>query len=196
MDLLAGTMGSVSTEKHLVFLAGPRRSDSTGAYQFFNKHAVGAEENNTTGLAGWVWPQINEELPGEEHRYFENFFWKANNATIQGILMDSIQDAWETAEHGVIIGAEGFDNTRGAPQSVGLNTMDNIIKMLNVPDGRVHVVMLHKSPRLDQWVSLFHTNAQIQNDYENFVCEEAYTEHLAIGYFPLGRLPRSPRNQL
>lgn len=173
---LLAMMGSAIAEKHLVFLAGPRQSDSSEVDHFFHTHALGTKANNT-GLKGWVWPIINAELPGEKHRYFENFFWNAQNATVKNILMESIQDAWKSAEHGVIIGAEGFGNTRGDPQSVGLKTMDEIISKLNVPMEHVHVVMLYRSPRLDQWVSLYHHNAIY--DYESFVCEEDYTEHLA-----------------
>lgn len=160
--------------KHLIFLAGPHRSDGKEVNYFFHKYATSSNEN---GLKGWLWPEIEEELPGEKHEYFENLFWNHNNSTIQDVLMQGIKSAWEQSMYGVIVGAEGFDNTRGAPDSMGLKTMNKIIDSLGVQAQHVYVVMMYKTPRLDQWVNLFRGNSD--GDYHNFVCNEEYSEHLA-----------------
>lgn len=173
--LLAAFLAPVMGVKQLVFIAGPRRSDSSGVYHFFSKFATGGEERN--GLDGWIWPPPQAELPGDKYQYFENFFWNMHNTTIQSILMGSIQLAWEKAEHGIIIGSDGFANTRGSPDSIGLKTMHKITHALDVSPEQVQVVLLYKSPRMSQWVSLFHNNAL--KDYGSFVCSEAYSEHLA-----------------
>jgi len=161
--------------KNIIFLAGPHRSDSTEVNIFFHKHATSNEDN---GLNGWLWPTINAELPGEEHQYFENFFWNHNNSTIQDVLMEGIQEGWNQSEYGIIVGAEGFDNTRGSLKSMGLKTMHSIIDSIGVPAQNVYVVMMYKPPRLDQWVDLFQHNSN-QKEYEDFICNEPYSEHLA-----------------
>ena len=163
-------------KKHVVFVAGPRRSDATAVDRFFQTYALDETGN---GLDGWIWPNITQVLPGQKHQYFENFFWNAKNATIQTILMEGIKDAWEDSQYGIILGAEGFENTRGDPRSASLQVMHKIVDALHVAPEHVHVVLMYQAPRLKQWASLFEHNKVGDGSYKEFVCESSYTDNLA-----------------
>jgi hypothetical protein len=163
--------------KSLVILAGPHQSESDSVEEFFRKHATGLKSSSTdNGLDGWTWPQIDADLPGEKHQYFEHLFWKNRNETVEEILMSSIEDAWINSKHGIIIGANGFDNTRGDPNSLGLKTLTKITNRLQVAPHQVSIAIMYRSPRVDQWVALYHGNDE--DTYHDFVCNHEYTEHL------------------
>lgn len=165
---------TAAAAKDLVFLAGPHHSESVEVGKLFFHHATGEPSQN--GLDGWVWPQVDEDLPGDDSRAFENFFWNPDNSTMKEVLMSSIEDAWGTAKHGIIVGAEGFDNTRGNPDSQGLEIMTEIVERLNVRANNVHVVVMYRSPRIEQWISLFQSHDMA---YDEFVCDLEYTKHIA-----------------
>lgn len=186
---------TANTKKQLVFIAGPHQSEAEAVGKFFLNHAVRGDSTgsvavslrgattssgNVTGLDGWIWPQVDEDLPGEDHEMFENLFWNADNETMQEILLESIETAWQIADSGIVIGANGFDATRGDPHSSGLKAMTSIVDTLNVDAHQVHVVFVYRNPRVEQWASLFHFHNEGSSDtYQEFVCRSDNTAHMA-----------------
>ena len=159
-------------KRHLVFIAGPHQSEANSLLKFFYDHAKGEDSDKTSnGLDGWVWPQVDYDLPGKKHKYFENFFLLNQNETVRSLLLESIKESWTSSKHGVIVGAEGFDNTRGDENSLGLKVMQEIVAAIGIKPDQVHVVTAYRSPRIDQWMGFYENS---DTTYENFACNHIH----------------------
>eukprot|EP00934_Nitzschia_sp_Nitz4_P007693 Nitzschia sp. Nitz4//scaffold63_size106090//51014//52492//NITZ4_004392-RA/size106090-processed-gene-0.142-mRNA-1//-1//CDS//3329555981//7683//frame0 len=173
--------------KEIVFIAGPHQAEANTAAKLFANHALQGDvtsisrsgsTSDSTGLDGWLWPQVDEDLPGDHYEVFENFFWNADNDTMQELLLDSIETSWKSATHGIVIAADGFDETLGDPESLGLQTITKIVQRLKVTAEHVHLVFLYRSPRVEQWVSLFQHHRETSESYQEFICQNEYVAHL------------------
>jgi hypothetical protein len=174
-----------STAKQLVLFAGPHKSGATSIEKFFHNHASGYQNAPIDpGLEGWIWPPIEGDLLKPDghhtqvdrfarHKVFNFLVTETQNSTLQMVLLNHIQIAWDFSEHGIILGTEEFDRIGDTPDTHydGLKAMQKVVDHLRVPKDDVTVVLNYRTPRLDQWVSIFkHATNTSQDHYKHFLC--------------------------
>lgn len=139
------------------------------------------------GLEGWLWPKVNEDLwvdqhtPMEKSSIFNALVTQADNATAQIILKRAITDAWVASEHGIIIGTSEFDRIgkTGYTHRNGLLAMRGILQQLGLDPKDVTVVLNYRTPRRDQWISIWkHADADVH--YYKFLCHGNEKELLEL----------------
>mmetsp|Transcript_41355 Transcript_41355/g.99041 ORF Transcript_41355/g.99041 Transcript_41355/m.99041 type:complete len:638 (+) Transcript_41355:106-2019(+) len=93
------------------------------------------------------------------------------SAEIQEAILDSIEEAWGTAAAGVIVGTELFS---AGPD--GLDAMNRIVRRLKIksPSDQVTVVINYKTPRFDQWTSIWSSSRVDRTaTYDDWLCDES-----------------------
>jgi hypothetical protein len=183
------------TNKRLVIFIGPRKAGSTLVEKFFYTHAG----NSAGGLSGWIWPTYDhgsELIPKQvpPHKIFGLYMNQPNNQVLMSILDQGLQKAWNDAEEGVILGTDCFDRVGDTDENSwnrAAPAMDRLVQLLNVPPDRVTIVMNYRTPRLDQWVSLFkHAIHDGGEHYKHFMCQEKFAakrkEFVKTSMNPLG----------
>mmetsp|Transcript_40713 Transcript_40713/g.62627 ORF Transcript_40713/g.62627 Transcript_40713/m.62627 type:complete len:467 (+) Transcript_40713:191-1591(+) len=178
--------------RHLVVFAGPHKTSETSIEEFFHTYAAGRDDMpQDDALHGWIWPQVSgdnqllvKDAGIEPHQVFKHLVLNAMNQEIQEELLQIIEDEYnEKAELGIIIGSEEFDRV-GRTEYTHTNAIDAVVRVkdrLGISDHHTTIVLLYKTPRIDQWLALFnfeiiemqggHTDA-----YEEFICDAVNTE--------------------
>jgi hypothetical protein len=169
---------SILAHKRLVFFAGPHKSASSSVETFFHNHASGYNDAPTSeSLEGWIWPPIYGDLYDRNHavarhEVFTLLVRRPDNATVQEILMNGIEKAWNEAKHGIIVGTAEFDrigDTRSTHWD-GLKAMKQVVDKLRISFEDVTVVLNYRTPRIEQWVSLW-KHAGNDADYHKYLCD-------------------------
>ncbi len=168
----------LSTAKKLVLFAGPHKAASASVETFFYNHASGYEGTNIAdGLQGWLWPKVTKDLWVDNHvidkrEIFNVFVTQASNTTAQIILRQAIQDSWDASEYGIIIGTPEFDRVGLTPftNRNGVLAMKGILDQVGVGPHDVTVVLNYRSPRRDQWISMW-KHEDVDNHYKRFICK-------------------------
>lgn len=165
--------------KKLVLFAGPHKAASVSVELFFYNHASEYEDTTPAeGLAGWKWPKLTQNLwIDPDHMMpmsdvLNALVTQANNITAQLILRQAIQTAWESAEHGIIVGTAEFDRVATTPYTHfdGLGAMKGVVQQLQVPPEDVTVILNYRTPRRDQWISMW-KHAEGDDHYKKFMCK-------------------------
>jgi hypothetical protein len=182
--------------KKLILFAGPHKAASGSVEQFFYNHASGYEGTTIAeGLEGWLWPKVTQDLwvdsgetstPMEKPSIFNALVSQADNATAQLILRQAIQDAWDASEHGIIIGTPEFDRvgTTSYTGRNGLQAMRGVIQQLRIEPEDATVVLNYRTPRRDQWISIWKHVEGNDNDndvgYKGFLCKGNHDELIEL----------------
>ena len=158
--------------------------------EFFSKHAARPGQIESATLGGWIWPDVST---ADEPAYssFDALVRQADNTQVQTSLMESIQQAWDESQRGVIIGSDQFD--RISPSTYygydALAAVRNIVRTLGITTNDVAVALTARSPRLEHWGQVWSEHFHAGN-YRDFVCsnEQADKRHewLASTMNPLG----------
>jgi hypothetical protein len=187
-----GDDGHDHPKKQLVIFAGPHKTSETSIEEFFYSYAPGGFTKTLPeheALADWVWPQIlGGEVAGrgtEPHQVYEHLVMDAHNPGIQAELLEGIAKEWELTNKGIILGSEDLDRVGSNPFSHtnAVDAIDRVIEKLKIDDAQdVTIVLLYKTPRINQWMALFNF-ADIEmpegqfDGYKEYVCEkESQTE--------------------
>lgn len=174
------------TAKKLVLFAGPHKAASVSVDLFFHNHASGYEDTYPAeGLAGWKWPTVTQDLWMDREQRMPTtdvlnaLVTQAGNGTAQIILRQAIQNAWESAEHGIIVGTSEFDRVGNTPYTHmdGLEAMKGVVQQVQVNQEDVTVVLNYRTPRRDQWISMW-KHADGDNHYKKFICKSDSRELL------------------
>jgi hypothetical protein len=178
-----------NSNKKLVLFAGPHKAASGSVESFFYNHASGYEGTTIAeGLEGWLWPKVTQDLwvnnaiPMDKPSIFNALVTQADNTTAQIILKQAIRDAWDTAEHGIIIGTPEFDRVGTTPYTgrSGIKAMRGILEELQIDDPQdVTVVLNYRAPRRDQWISIWkHVEGNV--NYHKFLCKGDHKELIEL----------------
>lgn len=173
--------------KRLVFFAGPHKAASKSVEKFFHLHASGyGGAAIAQGLEGWLWPAVEEDLwinghPIEPQEVFNLLVSESSNATAQRILRTSIRDAWDASEFGVILGTPEFDRVGQTPftKQNGLEAMKAVVYHLRLSPDDVTVVLNYRTPRRDQWISLW-KHLERMAPYGYWLCNGNRDEQLEV----------------
>lgn len=188
---LSNILGRCQASKKLVVFAGPHQVGANRIHKFFDRFATDYADSSTSkSLSVWKWPTVRSEddfdlilglgsdegegPPTSRHELFNLLFTRKEDSAIQEALMRAIRDSWEESINGIILGAENFDKVGSDPETGydSLKTIYYLKEDLDLKNKDVTVVLLYRSPRLDQWVSVWQENTSSEEEfYVDFVCK-------------------------
>ena len=158
-------------EKQLVFFAGPHSSASKSITGFFKQWAVGhmPRHPRTLALRYWRWPKIEQDMEFSK-LVIDNEDDKDETTT--KIILDGIQNSFDESENGVILGTEMFDQIGPDAKYDAITAMKKVVDHLSVPPEAITVILNYRTPRVDQWYSLYKhsTNNGAMVSYDKFMC--------------------------
>lgn len=138
-------------------------------------------DGSSASLGGWKWPtvQSDEDLDlllrrggeGEtgsdmsstgstmhRHEVFDLLFTKQTDEAIQLTLLTTIRSSWDESTNGIVIGTNYFDKVgtnNPYAEYDAVKTAFRLKEDLGIVNNRdVVIVLLYRSPRLDQWTSI------------------------------------------
>ncbi|CAJ1937039.1 unnamed protein product [Cylindrotheca closterium] len=157
--------------KELIFFAGPHQADNSGVSDFFHHWIASGWRKghpNLLALRYWRWPTPEDDYYGAE--VFGELMKQHNNATLNKDIIVSIQNFWAEAENGVVIGSELFDQVGHNARYDALTPMNKIVSTLQQDDENVTVILNYRTPRIEQWMSIWNANDP-NSTYTEFMCK-------------------------
>mmetsp|Transcript_35160 Transcript_35160/g.85158 ORF Transcript_35160/g.85158 Transcript_35160/m.85158 type:complete len:538 (+) Transcript_35160:274-1887(+) len=161
--------------KQLVLFGGPHKSASTSVEEFMAQWAEGGWKHghpHTKALGYWRWPRVMGTYGTHGTKVFGRLVTEPSNDILHKSIMDSIAESMEEAENGVIVGTEEFDQVGPDATYKALPAIKKVIRHLDLNNEDVTIVLNYRSPRLDQWVSIWkHEEGDFMDStYEDFLC--------------------------
>ncbi|KAL3932558.1 MAG: hypothetical protein SGBAC_010796 [Bacillariaceae sp.] len=159
--------------KKVYFFAGPHKSASTSVEKFFAKWADDGFQvghHKTYGLQDWRWPTFDES---EGEKQYSALVIRKDNVAYEKKALDVIAEKFEESENGVFLGTEEFDQVGPDKYYDALPVMETITMKLNVGPEDTKVIMNYRTPRLEQWVSIWkHADKHYADaSYDFFMCQ-------------------------
>ncbi|CAJ1956855.1 unnamed protein product [Cylindrotheca closterium] len=159
--------------KKVYFFAGPHKTASTSVEKFFAKWAEDGfhhGHHKTYGLQYWRWPTFDES---EGENQYGALVQRKDNVAYEKRALDVISERFEESDNGVFLGTEEFDQVGPDKYYNALPVMETITMKLNVGPQDTKVIMNYRTPRLDQWVSIWkHADKHYaDSSYGYFLCE-------------------------
>jgi hypothetical protein len=167
----------VAAAKKLVVFAGPHETGGGDVNEFFATHTSTDQAGNSSALYGWTWPIIEDNEEGDivasPHHLFDLLVEEQDNASIQSILISTIQKAFANSDNGVIIGSLLLDRVGVNPETSydAVRALDTVVAALGISAEDVVVAITYRTPRIDQWASIFNNHFDFEL-YEDFLCSE------------------------
>lgn len=93
-----------------------------------------------------------------------------NNATLKTDIMVSVKNFWDEAENGIVVGTELFDQVGRNARYDALTPMKKIVDDTVGADGDVTVILNYRTPRIEQWMSIWKANDP-NATYSEFMCK-------------------------
>jgi hypothetical protein len=178
------------TAKELVVFAGPHKTSETSVEEFFYSFAGSPDIKDSPeqqALKDWIWPQIIDDsltfLPIGPYAIYQYLVTKADDDKVQQVLLQGIQDQFEMATKGIIIGNAEFDRVGASPYSHydSIAAIQRVVDRLDITKEDVTIVLLYKTPRIDQWLGIFNFEVievtKGDYSYDEFVCDPTYSQH-------------------
>ena len=106
-------------------------------------------------------------------KVFGRLVTEPDNEILHKSILDAIADSFKVAENGVIVGTEEFDQVGPDATYKAIPAIKKILRRLDVKNEDVTIVVNYRSPRLDQWVSIWkHEEGDFMDStYEDFLCQ-------------------------
>lgn len=150
--------------------------------RWFDMYATDYDDSSTSSRlgGGWKWPTLNEadmslfqDEDVSRHSVFRLLFEDDSESQVPEIILKTIRENWEIAESGIILGHERFDKVGETPHTHmdALKVIHRIVEDLSVPHEDVTIVLMYRTPRLQQWLDIYDTQSR-HDDYLGFVCED------------------------
>jgi len=115
----------------------------------------------------WRWPTPENDEYGSS--VFGELMKQHNNATLISDITVSISNFWTDAENGVVVGTEYFDQVGRHATYDAMTPMNSIQAKLGVEDADVTVILNYRTPRIEQWLSIWKKNDP-SSTYTEFMC--------------------------
>ncbi|KAL3929236.1 MAG: hypothetical protein SGBAC_012303 [Bacillariaceae sp.] len=93
-----------------------------------------------------------------------------NNATLVGDVIASVENMWEDSENGIVVGTEFFDQVGRNARYDAMTPMNKIVDTLEQEDSDVTVILNYRSPRIEQWLSIWKASDP-NSTYTEFMCK-------------------------
>ena len=180
--------------RRLTIFAGPHKTSETSIEEFFYTYANGGKNDDgfeTAALKEWLWPQIPptklliENAGIGPHQVFEHLVLDYDNDNIQDELMKYIlQEYNQHPTTNIILGSEEFDRVGHTPysQSNAINAVVRLKEQLQITDHHITIVLLYKTPKIDQWLAMFNFEAielrpkDRDDAYLEYICNSDSTD--------------------
>lgn len=193
----------VAGNTKLVIFAGPHKAASTSVESFFYEYASGhsrydgngnkkdnEERKKTFGLRFWLWPQVSGKVadvtePDEPYKIFGHLVTDAGNEVLEKEILEGIREAWETQGiEGVVIGSEMFDQIGEHTSYDAMKALRKVVTYLNVHPNDVTVALNYRTPRLEQWASMWShdtNNEDYTAEYNEWMCDaDLASKHIEV----------------
>jgi hypothetical protein len=157
--------------KRVVFFAGPHKAASTSVEQWFYNYYT-KQDSDQFALRHWKWPIIKGPLSDqldEQFKIFQELVQQPDNAELKEEIMVGIQEAFDASETGIIMGTEEFDQVGHYATYGAVDSMTEILQRLGVAKEEVTVILNYRTPRLDQWISVWKHDEN--PSYRSFMCD-------------------------
>jgi hypothetical protein len=105
----------------------------------------------------------------EKFKIFQELVKQPENAKLKEEIMVGIQEAFDDSETGIIMGTEDFDQVGHYATYDAVESMTEILKRLGVAKEDVTVILNYRTPRLDQWISIWKHDDN--PSYRSFMCD-------------------------
>eukprot|EP00980_Cylindrotheca_fusiformis_P021224 scaffold8161_cov111-Cylindrotheca_fusiformis.AAC.1 len=161
--------------KRVVFFAGPHKAASTSVEGWFYNYYT-ETNSDQFALQHWKWPIINGPLSDqldEKYKIYQELVRQPKNAALKEEILDGIQTAFDASDTGIILGTEEFDQVGKYATYDAITSMNEILDHIGnniVAKEHVTVVLNYRTPRLDQWISVWKHDDDIDS-YTSFMCD-------------------------
>jgi len=169
---------AVDASRKIVFFAGPHKAAATSVeewfYNFYTK-----EDSDHFALRHWKWPIVEgpkADKLEEPWKIFQQLVMAPDDLEMKEEIMVSIQETFDESETGIILGTEAFDQVGKFASRDAVGTMNQILQRLGVAKEEVTVVINYRTPRLDQWISVWKHGRF--SSYRDFMCGSQQFEQL------------------
>lgn len=197
---------AVGTANQLIVFAGPHKAASKAVEQFFYKYASGhsrldqdgnlipnGERKKTFGLRYWKWPRISGKAAEKAeknypYKIYNHLVTQHFNDVLRNEIHDGIRKAWESnGIEGIIIGSVEFDQVGPEVEFDASKAVKGVVDFLDLHPNQVTVVLNYRTPRLDQWASMWKHDSSIKlknaykAEYEEWLCDgDRMEEHVRV----------------
>lgn len=185
------------TAERLVIFAGPRKTSETSVEEFFYSYAHGPASAmsgfaHQEALKHWVWPQLHKihGLLTTPHQIYGHLVTEADDKTLQDKILSELKEHYDKAKNvdgdnfqGIIIGSEEFDRVGPNPysQDDAVFAVERVTDALGLTAADVTIVLLYRTPRLDQWLAIFEAVPfdEGEQSYQTLLCDDKYKKRYA-----------------
>lgn len=156
--------------KKIVFLAGPHNSAYTSVKKYIANWAAPFQPGHVRSRALYNWRWASDDI--------HKLILEADEPNTE--VWDELKEKFgEEGSNGVIVGSANFDQLGPAASHDALSAMKKIIDFLGVQASDVTVLLTYRTPRFDQWVSMWkHADEDYaESTYEDWLCDTHDKEH-------------------
>lgn len=153
--------------KKLVFLVGPHNSAYTSVEQFIQSYHGPFRKGhpNLRSLTYWRWGGNNP-----------NIVIDPTNPNVDEYLK-SIKETFEKDDgdmNGIVVSSQWFDQVGSDATYDAISAMDRVVTYLNVHPKDVMVIVNYRTPRVEQWISMWKHVTEgyyAESTYEEWMCD-------------------------
>ncbi|KAL3938361.1 MAG: hypothetical protein SGBAC_006711 [Bacillariaceae sp.] len=157
--------------RKVVFFAGPHKAAATSVEEWFYNYYT-QEGSDHFALRHWKWPIVEgpkSDQLDEPWRVFQELVLAPDDLEMKEEIMVSIQETFDESHTGIILGTESFDQVGRYCKGDAVGAMKGVLERLGVAKEEVTVVINYRSPRFDQWISVWkHSGVP---SYRSFMCD-------------------------
>jgi len=178
-------------DKHLYVLAGPRRSATTSVADFFYQYARGAQPDRKNGkkyhpLAKFRWPMVygpasNKTETDMPYKRFNHLVMDYANNALRKEIVEAVQRDWEqNGVSSIIFGGEEYEQV-GVHARKGydaIRAVRDVVDTIKAKPECVTVILNYRSPRFEQWVSLYGDGMLVEPQPNTKEEPMPYNEHM------------------
>eukprot|EP00526_Cylindrotheca_closterium_P012077 CAMPEP_0113618816 /NCGR_PEP_ID=MMETSP0017_2-20120614/9541_1 /TAXON_ID=2856 /ORGANISM="Cylindrotheca closterium" /LENGTH=475 /DNA_ID=CAMNT_0000528355 /DNA_START=116 /DNA_END=1543 /DNA_ORIENTATION=+ /assembly_acc=CAM_ASM_000147 len=157
--------------RKVVFFAGPHKAAATSVEEWFYNYYT-KEDSDHFALRHWAWPIVvgpRADQLDEPWKVFQQLVLAPDDKEMKEEIMVSIQETFDGSDTGIILGTESFDQVGRYSHGDAVKAMNDVLQRLGVAKEEVTVIINYRSPRLDQWISVWkHSGVP---SYRSFMCD-------------------------
>ena len=162
--------------KQVVVFAGPDRSSAEEVELFFHQYANGWTHGNpkSKALRRWFWPSHPNGVESEhvfDLLVTDPSSYNDDTWSMADLVLEHISDRFEESENGIILGSERFDQVGPVAEYDAMSVLTNVLDYIQVPASNVTVILNYKTPRLEQWISIWQNSQGQGQSYQDFMCQ-------------------------
>lgn len=175
----SATSVTADKQQRLVLFAGPHGAASSTIEAFYRKFASTAGGEKHGSFGGWEWPDLAElplvkETGVAADSALSLLVTGDDEDDLQEQIMARIHKLWTRDDRpSVFLGSDELDRIGVNPYTGrnALHAAHRLANRLGVEPQSVEVVMNYRTPRIDQWISIWkHLTKESEERYRPFLC--------------------------